>query len=50
MKRLLAFCGSLAMMLFASPMTALASETAEGHGALTVPLWMCIPFAGLLLK
>lgn len=49
MKRLLAFCGSLAMMLFASPMTALASETAEGHGALTVPLWMCIPFAGLLL-
>lgn len=48
MKRFVAFCGSLMMLLLANPMTALASEHG-GHAALSVPLWMCIPFAGLLL-
>ncbi|NBI70406.1 sodium:proton antiporter [Clostridiaceae bacterium] len=49
MKRLLAFCVSLAFLLFCSPATAMA---AEGPGAETAGpglLWLCIPFAGLLL-
>ena len=49
MKRLLAFCVSLAFLLFCSPAAAMA---AEGPGAETAGpglLWLCIPFAGLLL-
>ena len=50
MKRLTAFFGSLGLMILSSPLTALAAEGSEGAGDITsVPLWMCIPFAGLLL-
>ena len=33
----------------ANPMTALAAEQEGGASASSVPLWICIPFAGLLL-
>ena len=49
MKKLLAFCGSLGLLLLSSPLTALAGEAASGEAAAGVPLWLCIPFAGLLL-
>ena len=49
MKRLSAFCASLGLFLMANPMTALAAEQEGGASASSVPLWMCIPFAGLLL-
>ena len=49
MKKLTAFCGSLALMLFFSPMTALAAEHVAGSEKTAVPIWLCIPFAGLLL-
>ena len=49
MKKLTAFFGSLGLMLVSSPLTALAAEAAEGEAQVSVPLWMCIPFAGLLL-
>lgn len=49
MKRMIAFFGSLMTMLLMSPMTALAAEQAGGEGPVSVPLWLCIPFAGLLL-
>lgn len=49
MKKLIAFCAGLGLMLLSSPMTALAAEQASGETAASVPLWMCIPFAGLLL-
>ena len=48
-KRLSAFCASLGLFLMANPMTALAAEQEGGASASSVPLWMCIPFAGLLL-
>lgn len=49
MKKLIAFCMCLEMILFFNPMTALAAEHVSGGGNTTVPLWLCIPFAGLLL-
>lgn len=49
MKKWIAFFGMLAGMLLSAPMTALASETAAGEASAAVPLWLCIPFAGLLL-
>ena len=49
MKRMIAFFGSLMAMLLMSPLTALAAEQAGGEGPVSVPLWLCIPFAGLLL-
>lgn len=36
-------------MLFFSPMTALAAEHVAGSEKTAVPIWLCIPFAGLLL-
>ena len=48
MKKILAFLGSLGLMCLSSPISALAAEE-EGAAAAAVPLWMCIPFAGLLL-
>ena len=48
MKKLLALCGSIATMLLLTPLTILAAESGESSTA-TVPLWLCIPFAGLLL-
>ena len=48
MKKLLALCGSIATMLLFTPLTILAAESGESSTA-TVPLWLCIPFAGLLL-
>ena len=48
MKKLLALCGSIATMLLLTPLTILAAESGESSTA-TVPIWLCIPFAGLLL-
>ena len=48
MKKLLALCGSIATMLLFTPLTILAAESGESSTA-TVPIWLCIPFAGLLL-
>ena len=49
MKKLIAFLGCLGGMLLSGPMTAFAAEAASGEAAAQVPLWLCIPFAGLLL-
>lgn len=49
MKRFIALCGSLGAFLFGNPLTALAAETTSGSEAAAVPIWLCIPFAGLLL-
>ena len=48
MKKLFALCGSIATMLLLTPLTILAAESGESSTA-TVPIWLCIPFAGLLL-
>ena len=48
MKKLFALCGSIATMLLFTPLTILAAESGESSTA-TVPIWLCIPFAGLLL-
>lgn len=48
MKRIIAFLGSAGIFLTGNPITALAAET-TGEGAASVPLWLCVPFAGLLL-
>ena len=47
-KKLLALLGGLGAMLFLNPMTALAAETAS-EAAPSIPIWLCAPFAGLLL-
>ena len=49
MKKLLAFCGSLWACLCMNPMLALAAEKGASGEAVSVPIWLCIPFAGLLL-
>lgn len=49
MKKLLAFLGSLGLMLVCNPVTALAAEQTAGGESVSVPIWLCIPFAGLLL-
>ncbi len=49
MKRMVAFFGSLGMMLLSNPLTAFAAGAGGGESTASVPLWMCIPFAGLLL-
>ena len=49
MKKLTAFFGSLGLMLISSPLTVLAAGTESAESAMSVPLWMCVPFAGLLL-
>lgn len=47
LKKSIAYIGSLFVLLACSPLTALAAEgSAEVKAA--VPLWLCIPFAGLL--
>ncbi len=48
MKKFLMFLGSLAALSASFPMTSLASEGGEAAVA-SVPLALCIPFAGLLL-
>ncbi len=49
MKRFIAFCGGLIAMLAASPVLAFAEGTTAEAANGSVPLWLCIPFAGLLL-
>lgn len=49
MKKLLAFLGSLGLMLVCNPVTALAAEQTAGGESVSVPIWLCIPFVGLLL-
>lgn len=49
MKKLIAFFGSLGLFTAMSPLTALAAETAQETASAAIPLWLCIPFAGLLL-
>ena len=48
MKKWMKIFGSLLWMLGMCPGTALAAEAA-GQETAAVPLWLCIPFAGLLL-
>ena len=47
MKRLLAFCVSLAFLLFCSPAGAMAADGLAAETAGSGLLWLCIPFAGL---
>lgn len=47
LKKLIAFLGSMAVVLAMNPMTAMAAGDAAASE--TVPLAFCIPFAGLLL-
>lgn len=49
MKKLFAFCGGLFTVLMGSSMTAQAAEGAHKAASEGVPIWLCIPFAGLLL-
>lgn len=49
MKKLIALCGSLGAWFLCNPMTAFAAEAAASGKTAAVPLWLCIPFAGLLL-
>jgi Na+/H+ antiporter NhaD/arsenite permease-like protein len=53
MKKLVTFVGSLGTLLLSSPIVAqaaeVAGETANESAASNVPLWLCIPFACLLL-
>lgn len=49
MKKIAAFLGSLGLMTAGSAFTALAADASAGSASGAVPLWMCIPFAGLLL-
>lgn len=49
MKKLAALCGALGIGFLLNPMTAFAAEHMAGGEPATVPLWLCIPFAGLLL-
>lgn len=51
LKKFIAFMGSIGLMMTGGVFPALAAEGAPAGEALSgaVPLWMCIPFAGLLL-
>ena len=49
MKRLIAFCAGLLAVLNQTSVTALAAESEAAGAAAQTPLWLCIPFAGLLL-
>lgn len=49
MKKIIAFCGCLLALAAGSPMTAFAKEAGTEAATASVPVWMCIPFAGLLL-
>lgn len=48
MKKFIALLGSIFMLLACSPLSVLAAQASE-DAAQTTPLWLCIPFAGLLL-
>ena len=48
MKKVFAFLATL--MLLCVPVMASGSGAEAGHGLTEVPLWLCIPFAGLLLS
>ena len=48
MKSYLLFVEALQLCCFFTPLTILAAESGESSTA-TVPIWLCIPFAGLLL-
>ena len=47
MKKCMTFLGSLTAAVLCSPSTALAAEGAKAASA-PIPLWLCVPFAGLL--
>ena len=46
LKKCIAYLGSLLALLACSPMTVFAAE--EAAAAKPIPMWLCIPFAGLL--
>lgn len=48
LKKIILFFGSLMTMFAATPLCSLAAEEAASASQ-TVPAWLCIPFAGLLL-
>ncbi len=47
MKKIITILGTVLIMLLMSPIGVLAASDSES--ATTVPIWLCIPFAGLLL-
>lgn len=49
MKRFIAFCAGFVAALSCNPLSIFAAEAGANDTAATVPLWLCIPFAGLLL-
>ena len=49
MKKLFAFCAGLLAVLNQTAVTALAAEPEAAGAAAQTPLWLCIPFAGLLI-
>lgn len=49
MKKFFAFCGSMAAVLLGGPITLFAAESGTAADTSTIPIWLCIPFAGLLL-
>ena len=49
MKKLLALCGSIATMLLLTSADDSTQQNSGESSTATVPLWLCIPFAGLLL-
>ena len=49
MKKLFVFLGGLALLLAVAPLTPLAEGLSTAGTGEAVPLWLCLPFAGLLL-
>lgn len=49
MKKFIAFCAGILTTLSCSPLSIMAAEAGSNSTDAGVPLWLCIPFAGLLL-
>ena len=49
MKKFFTFCAGILAALSCSPLSVTAAESGAESATTNVPLWLCIPFAGLLL-
>lgn len=49
MKKIIALCGSFCAFLLSSPLVVMAADSSAQAKTSSVPAWLCIPFAGLLL-
>ncbi len=49
MKKFFTFCAGILAALSCSPLSVMAAESGAESATTNVPLWLCIPFAGLLL-